>query len=113
MALKLTLYDIVKGPVLTDKAYKQYKKLNKLVLDVHPQANKPQIAQALEKLFNVKVSAVRVVVRKGKNKFNRSKRSTTQDPVKKRAYVTLAPGHTLDLLGQGTVQADATTEAAG
>jgi large subunit ribosomal protein L23 len=103
MALKLTVYDIIKGPVLTEKAYKQYKKLQKLVLDVHPQANKPQIAAAIEKLFEVKVKEVRVMVRKGKTKNIRVARKTSQDPLRKRAFVTLAAGYSLDLLGQGNV----------
>jgi large subunit ribosomal protein L23 len=103
MALKLTIFDIIKGPVLTDKAYKQYKNLNKLALDVHPQANKPQIAEALEKLFNVKVKNICIVVRKGKIKQLRASRTTTQGPLRKRALVTLAEGYTLDLLNQGTV----------
>ena len=50
MALNLTVYDIIKGPVLTEKAYGQYKKLKKIVLDIHPQANKKQVAEAIEKL---------------------------------------------------------------
>lgn len=104
MALKLSLYDIIKGPVLTDKAYKQYKNLNTLALEVHPEANKIQIAQALERLFNVKVKKVRTIVRKGKIKSIRLKRTTTQDPLVKRAFITLAEGYSLDLLGQGVVQ---------
>ncbi len=103
MALKLTVYDIIKGPVLTEKAYKQYKTLQKLVLDVHPQANKPQIAEAIEKLFDVKVKNVRVIVRKGKTKNIRVARKTTRDSLKKRAIITLAAGYSLDLLGQGNV----------
>ncbi len=103
MALNLTVYDIIQGPVLTEKAYKQYKTLQKLVLNVHPQANKPQIAEAIEKLFAVKVKSVRVVVRKGKTKNIRVARKTTQDALRKRAIITLADGYSLDLLGQGNV----------
>jgi large subunit ribosomal protein L23 len=105
MALNLTIYDIIKGPVLSDKAYKQYKKLNQLALEVHPSANKAQIAQALEKLFNVKVADVRINIRKGKLKNLRTKRVTVQDPLRKRALVTLAAGYSLDLLGsEGATQ---------
>ena len=110
MALQLTVYDIIKGPVLTDKAYQQYKAMGKLVIEVHPQANKPQIAQAIEKLFNVKVKKVRVAVRKGKIKNVRLSRKTTQDSLRKRAFVTLAPGYSLDLLGQGTVTESAAAQ---
>jgi len=103
MALNLTVYDIIKGPVLTEKAYGQYKKLKKIVLDIHPQANKKQVAEAMEKLFNVKVKDVRVLVRKGKTKNIRLARRTTQDALRKRVFVTLASGYSLDLLGQGNV----------
>lgn len=107
MALKLSVYDIIKGPALTDKAYHQYKTLNTLTLDVHPQANKVQIAQAIEKLFNVKVKNVRTSRRKGKIRNLRATRTTTQDALRKRAFITLAEGYSLDLLSQGVVQEEA------
>lgn len=110
MALNLTVYDIIKGPVLTEKAYKQYKTQQKLVLNVHPQANKPQIAEAIEKLFDVKVKDVRVIVRKGKIKNIRVARKTTQDALRKKAIVTLAAGYSLDLLGQGNVVSGASSQ---
>jgi large subunit ribosomal protein L23 len=100
MALKLTLYDIIKRPVLTDKAYSLYKTLNKLVIEVHPQANKLQVAEALEKLFNVKVDKIRIIVRKGKIKSLRGRKITYQDSLQKKALVTLAEGYSLDLVGQ-------------
>ena len=40
--MELSIYQIIQGPVVSDKAYKLNKKLNKLVIKVHPQANKPQ-----------------------------------------------------------------------
>ncbi len=101
MAVNLTTYDIIQGPVLTDKAYHQYKKMNTLMLRVHPDANKPQIKAALERLFNVKVAEVRVSVRKGKNKFIRALRKSTQSAERKHAFITLKPGYSLDLMGQG------------
>lgn len=101
MAVNLTTYDIIQGPVLTDKAYHQYKKMNTLMLRVHPDANKPQIKAALERLFNVKVAEVRVSVRKGKNKLIRALRRSTQSADRKHAFITLKPGYSLDLMGQG------------
>jgi large subunit ribosomal protein L23 len=105
MALKLTAFDIIQGPVLTDKSYKLYKTANTLVLRVHPQANKPQIAQVVEQLFNVKVKDVRTMVRKGKKKSVRGTRLVTTDPKQKKAYVTLAAGYSVDLFGQGSASA--------
>ena len=63
--MDLSIYDIIQGPVVTDKAFRLNQKFKKLVLRVHPQANKPMVAEALEKLFDVKVDNVRIIVRKG------------------------------------------------
>ncbi len=96
--MDLTVYDIIKGPVLTDKAYTINKNLKKLVLRVHPKANKPLIKEALEKLFNVKVDSVRVIVSKGKTR--RVGKFETCGLLRKKAIVTLKEGHSLDLLDQ-------------
>jgi large subunit ribosomal protein L23 len=111
MGLNLSLYDILQGPVLTDKARDQYQDESTLVIRVHPQSNKPQIKQALERLFNVKVEKVRTVLRKGKLKFNRKKRTTTTSIMRKHAYITLAAGYSLDLVSQGNVQTAEQTPA--
>jgi large subunit ribosomal protein L23 len=96
--MDLNIYQIILGPVISDKAYTLNKKLNKLVLRVHPHANKPMIAHALETLFNVKVDNVRIVIRKGKNK--QFQRRAIVSPLVKKAIVTLAKGYSLDLLNQ-------------
>lgn len=98
--MDLNIYQVILGPVISDKAYKLNQKLKKLALKVHPKANKKMIIEALEKLFNVKVRDVRTITRKGKNK--RVKRKVTTGPTTKKAIVTLAEGYTLDLLGQGS-----------
>ena len=64
MALKINMYDVILGPIMTDKAYKLNRKLQKLVLKVHPQANKPLVKKAIERLFDVKVETVRMLIRK-------------------------------------------------
>ncbi len=96
--MHLTVYDIIKGPIITDKAYKTNSLLRQLVVSVHVQANKPLVREALEKLFNVKVDKVRIIVRKPKN------RSVNRYPVKgrtiKKAIVTLKEGYVIDALGQ-------------
>lgn len=98
--MDLTVYDIILGPVITEKAYQLNRDLKQLVLKVHPHANKPLVKEALEKLFDVKVKAVNISIRKGKNrKVGKSKR-TTQGSSTKIAFVTLAEGYSLDLLDQ-------------
>ena len=96
--MDLTIYDVILGPVVTDKAYKLNRDLKQLMLRVHPHANKPMIKQALTRLFNVVVSDVRVSVRKGK--VRKVGRKTVVGPKTKKAIVTLAPGYSLDFFEQ-------------
>jgi len=103
--MDLSIYQIIQGPVVSDKAYKLNQKFNKLVVKVHPQANKPLIAEAMKKLFNVEVDNVRTVVRKGKRR--RVKRKLVVDPLQKIAFVTLKEGYSLDLIGQAGSSVDA------
>ncbi len=98
--MDLTIYDVIQGPVISDKAYKLNKKFKKLVLKVHPQANKTLVADALQKLFNVKVDSVAILIRKGKRKRVGKTNKKTVSALEKRAIVTLAEGYTLDLFEQ-------------
>jgi large subunit ribosomal protein L23 len=93
--MDLTIYDIIRGPVITDKSSKLISMFNKVVLNVHPHANKPMIKGALEKLFKVEVKDIKIVVRKGK--LRTYKRIKSTGPLIKRAIVTLKPGYTLDM----------------
>ncbi len=102
MAIKLSKYDIIKGPMISDKAYKLNRIQNQLVLKVHVQANKPQIKDAIEQLFNVKVEEVRTLIRK-KSSFRSSTKRFNATPTitkQKVAYVTLAEGYSLNLFDQ-------------
>ena len=58
-------------------------------------SNKPQIKQAVEELFGVKVKAVNTTITKGKNKRFRGRPGTRKDV--KKAYVTLEEGNTIDV----------------
>lgn len=105
--MDLTIYDVIIGPVITEKASQMVNELKKVVLEVHPQANKPLVAEALEKLFNVKVRDVRIIVRKGKTR--RFKRMEIQGKISKRAIITLKDARSFDILtqaGSGAVSAD-------
>jgi len=95
--MDLTLYDIIKVPRITEKAYRLNNKLKQLVLDVHVEANKPLIAEALKKLFNVEAQEIRVIVRKGKNR--RVGKSTVTGRMQKKAIITLKKGYSVDLTG--------------
>lgn len=100
--MDLSIYDIIVGPVISDKAYKLNKLFKKLALRVHPHANKPMVKEALEKLFSVKVEKISIVVRKGKNR--KVKGRATTGKLTKRAIVTLAEGYSLDFMDQAGSQ---------
>jgi large subunit ribosomal protein L23 len=95
--MDLSIYNIIRGPRVSTKAYQLNQKMQQLVLDVHPQANKIQIMEALKKLFNVEAQAVRIIISKGKRR--RVGRHTTIGKTKKKAIITLKKGQSLDLMG--------------
>jgi len=98
--MDLNIYEIIQGPVVTDKAVNLNQQLKKLVVRVHPQANKTMIKKAIEKLFEVKVAFVNIIVQKGKFRQTRRGREETQGQLKKKAIVTLKPGQELNLFDQ-------------
>src|SRR5690349_940633 len=105
MALNLSVFDIIRRPIVSEKAIKLNQKLNKLVLEVHPQANKTQIKQALQHLFSVKVERVNTLRRKGK--VRRVRRIFIQGSTTKRVIVTLKEGYSIDLFDQPNKSAKA------
>lgn len=100
--MHLSLYDIIKGPILSDKARALNEKLGRLVLEVHRDATKPQIKDAIEKLFDVKVDRVCTLIRKyppTKGFGVRRKATTTTLKKMKIAYVTMKEGYSLNMFG--------------
>jgi large subunit ribosomal protein L23 len=87
-------YDVIVSPVITEKAT-MASEHNKVVFKVRIEATKPEIKAAVERLFDVKVESVNTNVRKGKNRVFRGRRGTQSDV--KRAVVTLAEGHRIDV----------------
>jgi large subunit ribosomal protein L23 len=87
-------YDIILGPVITEKATAA-SEANQVVFKVRHDASKPDIKKAIEQLFKVKVRSVNTLVRKGKNKTFRGV-AGRQSAVKK-AIVTLEEGQTIDV----------------
>ena len=88
------LYDVILAPVITEKATIASEH-NQVIFKVAKTATKPQIKEAVEKLFDVKVKGVNTLVRKGKRKAFRG-RPGVQSDVKK-AIVTLEEGHRIDV----------------
>ncbi len=94
MSAKPEHYDVIVKPVITEKAT-MASEANAVVFQVAPDASKPQIKEAVEALFGVKVKAVNTVVAKGKTKRFRGRPGTRSDV--KKAYVTLEEGNTIDV----------------
>ncbi|MEI7806346.1 MAG: 50S ribosomal protein L23 [Hyphomicrobiales bacterium] len=87
-------YDIILSPVITEKATLASEH-NKVVFEVAGHATKPQIKEAVEKLFDVKVLRVNTLVRMGKYKLFKGRVGQQSDF--KRAIVTLEEGHKIDV----------------
>jgi large subunit ribosomal protein L23 len=88
------LYRVLRGPVVSEKAYSVADIANQIVFKVDVDANKKQIKSAVEKLFNVDVEAVRVLNVKGKTRRSRS--GLGKQSNWKKAYVRLASGQDID-----------------
>ena len=87
-------YDVILSPVITEKATGRSEH-NQVVFRVRKDATKPQIKEAVERLFDVKVKSVNTLVNKGKVKMFRGTRGQRSDVTK--AIVTLADGQTIDV----------------
>ena len=87
-------YDIIIRPVITEKAT-TLSEHNQLIFRVARHATKPEIKEAVEKLFDVKVKHVNTLVRKGKLRNFKGRRAVLSDV--KNAVVTLEEGHRIDV----------------
>ena len=88
-------YDVIVKPIITEKATLAGELANAVTFEVAKSASKPQIKDAVEALFNVKVKAVNTVVTKGKVKRFKGRPGVRNDV--KKAYVTLEEGNTIDV----------------
>ena len=88
------MYDIVKAPLVTEKAT-MLSEQHQVVFRVAIDATKPEIKAAVEGLFGVKVTGVNTLVQKGKTKRFRGRPGKRSDL--KKAFVTLAEGQAIDL----------------
>ena len=97
--MNLAAQDVVKRPLITEKNERAREAARQFAFEVHRDATKIQVKQAVEKLFGVHVLAVRTAVARGKNK--RVGRSVGRRPNWKKAFVTLKEGETIALF-EGT-----------
>ncbi|MEM7599668.1 MAG: 50S ribosomal protein L23 [Pseudomonadota bacterium] len=94
MSAKPEHYDVIRKPVITEKSTMASEN-GAIVFEVDIASNKPQIKEAVEALFGVKVKAVNTTITKGKTKRFRGIKGTRKDV--KKAYVTLEEGNTIDV----------------
>jgi len=87
-------YDVIVSPVITEKATLASEE-NKVIFKVMKAATKTEIKAAVERLFDVKVESVNTLIRKGKRKVFKGTRGVQSDF--KKAVVTLAEGHKIDV----------------
>ncbi len=88
------MYEILRSPVVTEKATLLAER-NQVAFRVRSSANKLEIKAAVEGLFGVTVTSVNTLITKGKTKRFRGRPGQRSDV--KKAYVTLAPGQSIDL----------------
>jgi len=89
-----SIYEVVKRPIISEKSTALSEVAGKYAFEVSAQANKQEIRQAIEKLFNVNVNSVRTMIMHGKVKrvgSNELKRANW-----KKAIVSLAAGQKID-----------------
>lgn len=90
---KEAMYDIIRAPLITEKMTLLSER-SQYGFRVPLSATKPEIAAAVEGLFNVKVLSVNTILQKGKTKRFRGRPGVRSDI--KKAIVTLAPGQMID-----------------
>ncbi len=90
-------YGVIVRPLVTEKSSAQKAEANKIVFEVQKSANKIDVKNAVEKLFDVKVNDVSTMIVRGKHK--RVGKSFGRASNWKKAIVTLAKGTDLDIFG--------------
>lgn len=90
----MDFYQIIKRPLITEKATKQKEQVNQLTFEVDRHANKILVRNAIENIFKVKVLSVTVINVKGKKRV--VGRNVGRKPDWKKAIVKLAPGENIE-----------------
>ncbi|MCY4781086.1 50S ribosomal protein L23 [Sphingobacterium sp. UT-1RO-CII-1] len=90
--------EIIKKPILTEKASLLTDKLNRYAFKVDHRANKIQIKQAVEEMFGITVVAVNtaVVAGKAKSRYTKAGFVSGRSPKYKKAIITVKDGETID-----------------
>ncbi len=89
--------NLILKPVLSEKSF-QLQQQGVYTFWVDVKATKPQIKQAIQEIFNVKVIKVNLAAKGSQTKYNWRHRHTYTTPRRKKAYVKIAPGQKIQLL---------------
>lgn len=96
-----TPYEILKRPRITEKGSRMAEATPTVIFEVPRDANKTEIKNAVQRVFNVEVESVRTSIMRGKIK--RRGKTTGKRPNWKKAMVKLKPGNEIDFFGGSTV----------
>lgn len=88
--------DVILEPIVSEKSFSLLER-NVYTFKVHPSSTKPEIAKAVEQIFDVRVLNVNTLRRRGKRIRNRRRLTYGRRPDTKRAMVTLAEGDSIEL----------------
>lgn len=88
-------FDVIRYPVNTEESNRVLSANNAYTFIVDIKASKPEIKDAIESIFNVKVVSVNTMIRKGKRKVFKGRIGKRADV--KRAIVRLEPGNKIEL----------------
>jgi large subunit ribosomal protein L23 len=89
---------VILQPILSEKTWREME-AGRYTFEVHPKATKPEIREAIEELFKVRVEKVWTMYRPGKPRRTRLDRRHGRTKRRKQAVVKLAPGHKIELAG--------------
>jgi large subunit ribosomal protein L23 len=93
----ITIYDVLRRPLVTEKSNYQSTKLHQYTFEVADEATKTMVKDAVETLFKVTVVSVNIMKTASKRSRRRNRRLLVRDPGFKKAIVTLAEGSTLEI----------------
>ena len=93
----ITIYDVLRRPLVTEKSNYQSTKLHQYTFEVADEATKTMVKDAVETLFKVTVVSVNILRTASKRSRRRNRRLLVRDPGFKKAIVTLAEGSTLEI----------------
>ena len=91
----LDVYQVIKRPLVTESVMDDLERTNTYVFEIHREANKVQVRNAVEKLFGVKVLSVNTARVRGK--WRRRGKSLARTPDWKKAFVKLREGDAIEL----------------